>query len=268
VAVVNVDDPFGRELAEALVGNATEVLTVSARTPASVRLRRLEVDPGGMSVSAHTPAGEVELRAPLIGRHNALNVLTTIATVAALDLDVKLAASAFASAPQVPGRLELCSAAPHDDIVAVVDYAHTPDALARVLESLREVCSGRLHCVFGCGGDRDPAKRGPMGAAVAQHADVAIVTNDNPRSEDPAHIAAAVVAGVRATSPSMELHVELDRARAIQTVVTSAAPGDVVVVAGKGHETYQIFADRVIDFDDRVELGRALASRRGMAGAH
>ena len=148
-----------------------------------------------------------------------------------------------------------------DDIAGLVDYAHTPDALERVLSAVRPHVEGRLWCVFGCGGDRDPTKRGPMGHAVARGADVAVVTNDNPRSEDPAAIAEAIVAGL-VDAGSATHRVELDRAAAIELAVSNADAGDAVVVAGKGHETYQIIGETVASFDDRVALREALAARR------
>ena len=174
----------------------------------------------------------------------------------------------------VPGRLERCDG-PADDMVVVVDYAHTPDALERVLAALDSLRAPpgaaakgaqggkRLLCVFGCGGDRDPSKREPMGRAVAQWADVAIVTTDNARSEDPAAIAAAILPGL-AGAPSVV--VELDRARAIAFAVARAKPGDVLLIAGKGHETYQIVGGESRHFDDREEARRALAARRQAAG--
>ena len=165
---------------------------------------------------------------------------------------------------QVAGRLERCDDPGVDDIVAVVDYAHTPDALARVLASLRPLTQGRLWCVFGCGGDRDRHKRGPMGEAVAHGADMVVVTNDNPRSEDPLSIATAVCDGLKAGGAE-HIVVELDRARAIAQAVEQAAAGDLVLVAGKGHEPYQIIGAEVTSFDDRKKLRAALAERRGGA---
>ncbi|HHH27797.1 MAG TPA: UDP-N-acetylmuramoyl-L-alanyl-D-glutamate--2,6-diaminopimelate ligase, partial [Polyangiaceae bacterium] len=178
----------------------------------------------------------------------------------ALGLELEPALAALATVPQVPGRLELVSGAA-DDIAALVDYAHTPDALERVLSAVRPHVAGRLWCVFGCGGDRDPTKRGPMGRAVARGADVAVVTNDNPRGEEPSSIADAVVEGL-VEGGADQHRVELDRARAIELAVSEAEPGDAVVVAGKGHETYQIIGETVASFDDRVALREALVARR------
>jgi len=186
-----------------------------------------------------------------------VEALVAVGTLGAED--VTAAAEALSQPASIPGRLERCDTT-EDDLVAVVDYAHTPDALGRVLESLRPLTQGRLWCVFGCGGDRDPAKRGPMGVAVARGADVAVVTNDNPRSESPEAIAQAVVAGLKKEASHYE--VVLDRAAAIERVVSEASAGDVVLVAGKGHEHYQVIGETTHDFDDRVVLRRALRRRR------
>src|ERR1019366_9721265 len=163
-----------------------------------------------------------------------------------------------------PGRLERCDVA-GDDVTALVDYAHTPDALARALDAVRAVTRGKVWCVFGCGGDRDPTKRGPMGEAVARRADVVVVTNDNPRTEDPRVIADAVIAGVRRAG--IEPIVELDRRTAIDLAVRSASRGDAVLIAGKGHEDYQLVGVLALPFDDRIEARRALAERRRASSA-
>jgi UDP-N-acetylmuramoyl-L-alanyl-D-glutamate--2,6-diaminopimelate ligase len=257
-SVLNVDDPFGRELA-GRVGGA--VLRVSARpgADADVVPRELRVDSGGAEARVRTPRGDVELSTRLIGAHNFDNLLLALGIAHALDLDLERAAAALSSEPGAPGRLERCDI-PADDVAVLVDYAHTPDALARVLDAVRAATKGRVWCVFGCGGDRDPTKRGPMGEAVGLRADVAIVTNDNPRTEDPRAIAEAVAAGVRRAGP--EPVVELDRRKAIDLAVRSADPGDVVLVAGKGHEDYQIMGNVKHSFDDRTEARRALETRR------
>ena len=147
----------------------------------------------------------------------------------------------------------------------LVDYAHTPDALERVLVAARSLTKGKLSCVFGCGGDRDPQKRPRMGAAVGRLADYAYLTNDNPRSEDPQRIARAVEVGLREMAGAYE--VELDRARAIERAVSRAQPGDVVLIAGKGHEAYQLIGGQSLPFDDRVEARLALSARRQRGGS-
>ncbi len=257
-AVLNVDDPFGRDLAGRL---SVPVVRVSARSApdADVTARDVVLDARGVRARVRTPAGEVDLASPLLGAHNLDNLLLALAVAHALELDVARAAAALSRERGAPGRLERCDR-PGDDVAALVDYAHTPDALARVLDALRPATGGRLWCVFGCGGDRDPSKRGPMGEAVALRADVAVVTTDNPRTEDPGAIAAAVVAGVRRSG--REPLVELNRRKAIELAVRSASPGDVVLVAGKGHEDYQIVGHVKHPFDDRTETRRALDARR------
>ncbi len=165
------------------------------------------MDARGIVARVRTPAGEVSLASRFVGAHNLENLLLALGVAHALELDVARAAQALSREPGAPGRLERCDGE-GDDIVALVDYAHTPDALARALDAVRAVTRGKVWCVFGCGGDRDATKRGPMGAAVARRADVAVVTNDNPRTEDPRIIADEVVAGVRAAGK--EARVELD----------------------------------------------------------
>jgi UDP-N-acetylmuramoyl-L-alanyl-D-glutamate--2,6-diaminopimelate ligase len=278
-AVLNVDDPFGRDMASA---TRAAVVRVSARVHATdggdadIVPRRLQLSARGIDMVVRTPAGDVPLASRLVGAHNADNLLLALGIVYALGLDGARAAGALAQMPGPPGRLERCDGeydGERDDLVALVDYAHTPDALARVLAALRAVATGRVFCVFGAGGDRDRAKRGPMGAAVAKGADVAIVTSDNPRTEDPRSIATAVAEGARAAGGSPL--VELDRRTAIARAIEQAAPGDVVLVAGKGHEDYQIVGNVKHPFDDRDEVRRALADRRDRrargktpAGAH
>jgi UDP-N-acetylmuramoyl-L-alanyl-D-glutamate--2,6-diaminopimelate ligase len=263
VAVVNVDDPFGAALADRVeAAGKARLLRVSARRIADVYADRQSLSPEGMELQLVVPGGaRHRLRAPLSGAHNVANVLSAAAVVEALGLDLGLALAALEQVEPVPGRLERVSAE-GDDLVALVDYAHTPDALVSVLSSLRPLPQdAKLWCVFGCGGDRDPSKRIPMGEAVARGADRAIVTNDNPRGEDPAAIAMAVVQGLEGAGRS-DYQVELDRGRAIRLAVAQADRGDVIVVAGKGHEPYQIIGDTRAAFDDRVELRAALRERR------
>jgi UDP-N-acetylmuramoyl-L-alanyl-D-glutamate--2,6-diaminopimelate ligase len=261
-AVLNVDDAFGRELAGRT--NAP-VVRVSARldADADVAPREVSVDARGIRATVRTPRGDVSLASRLFGGHNLDNLLIALGVALALDLDLERAAGALSREPGAPGRLERCDAA-GDGVTVLVDYAHTPDALARVLDAVRTVARGRVWCVFGCGGDRDPTKRGPMGEAVGRRADVAIVTDDNPRTEDPRAIAEAVAEGVRRAGKQPVM--ELDRRKAIELAVRSAARDDVVLVAGKGHEGYQIVGHVKYPFDDRVEARRALEARQSLPG--
>jgi UDP-N-acetylmuramoyl-L-alanyl-D-glutamate--2,6-diaminopimelate ligase len=263
VSVLNVDDAFGVDLARRL---SLPLLRVSAAPGAPVEIapRAVRLDAGGIHATVRTPRGDVLVESKLVGAHNLDNLLLAMGIAYALDVDLRRAAAALSAAPAPPGRLERCDG-PGDDVTVLVDYAHTPDALARVLDAVRAVGGGRVWCVFGCGGDRDPGKRGPMGEAVGRRADVAIVTSDNPRSEPPQAIADAVSAGARRAG--CEPVVLLDRRQAIDFAVRSASGGDVVLVAGKGHEDHQIVGGVKHPFDDRVETRRALRARRGASGA-
>jgi UDP-N-acetylmuramoyl-L-alanyl-D-glutamate--2,6-diaminopimelate ligase len=261
VSVVNIDDDFGHELAARIKGPLVRVSSQSG-SDADVAPTSVHLEPNRTRAVLRTPRGNVDLDSALIGAHNLSNMVVCIGIAAAVGLDLAATASALSDA-SVPGRLERCDG-PQDDLVVVVDYAHTPDALERVLSALtvlREGTSsaGRLICVFGCGGDRDPKKRAPMGQAVAKWADIAVVTNDNPRTEDPEAIAKAILPGLE---HARAVVVELDRARAIAGAISGAKPGDVVLIAGKGHETYQIVGNVARHFDDREQARAALARRR------
>lgn len=285
-AVINVDDPFGAQLAAAAKCKVLRVRTKPGSSgegdvvPLSVDARA-----SGMKIMARVPGGTVEISSRLVGMHNLENLLVAIGVASALDLDVQRAADALVNEIGAPGRLERCDG-PGDDVVVLVDYAHTPDALARVLEAVRGVSRPldeaggsralppRILCVFGCGGDRDSTKRGPMGEAVSARADVVIITSDNPRTEAPEAIAEPIEESVRASglprlapqelaSAAKGYVVELDRHRAIELAIETARPHDIVLLAGKGHEDYQIVGTTKRPFDDRAEARAALAVRRG-----
>ena len=247
-SIVNVDDPYGERLA-AEIGGAT---TFAIDRKADFRAVDVRFDTNGSSFTCATPDGDVSLQTRLPGLFNVQNALAAVAAARALDVPLKTIASALAEANRVPGRFE-----PVDEgqpFAVLVDYAHTPDSLENVLRAAREITRGRLHVVFGAGGDRDRAKRPLMGRAAAGHADRVIVTSDNPRSEDPEAIVDEVMAGA---GPDAERIV--DRRAAIARAVETAAPGDVVVIAGKGHEQGQEFAGgRKEPFDDRDEARKAL----------
>lgn len=261
LAVVNVDDPFGETIAAACRCKTLRVRTRVGAGDADVYPEAVTMSSGGMTIAARIPgprSGRVELTTRLVGAHNVENLLVALGIVSILDLDVEKAAAALANETGAPGRLERCDG-PDDDVVVLVDYAHTPDALRRAIEAVRPNAK-RVLCIFGCGGDRDPTKRAPMGVAAAA-ADYVIVTSDNPRTEDPVAIAETARRGVESAGGRYE--VELDRARAIARGVAMAERGDVVLIAGKGHEDYQIIGAEKRPFDDRVEAKRALAQRRG-----
>jgi UDP-N-acetylmuramoyl-L-alanyl-D-glutamate--2,6-diaminopimelate ligase len=244
-AVVNVDDPYGRTLARDF-----EAVTIAIDRDADLRARDVRF---GMTGSEFTVDG-LELRSPLPGRFNVLNVLCAVAVARALGVDDATIARAVPQAGRIPGRFE-----PVDEgqpFAVLVDYAHTPDSLDNVLRAARQLADGRVLCVFGCGGDRDRGKRPEMGRIASELADVAIVTSDNPRSEDPEAIIAEIVAGM--TGPL----VEPDRRAAIEQAVGAADEGDVVVIAGKGHEQGQEFAGGVkLPFDDVTVAREALRAR-------
>ena len=250
-AVLDVDDPQGATWAQELRAAGKSVTTYAIEAQADLRPRNVNLRPDGTSFEL----GDRHVEVPLPGRFNVRNALCALGIAQSLGCNLSDAAAALRGVPPVPGRMERYAS---DDIVAIVDYAHTPDALANVLRAARETIpssSGKLVVVFGCGGDRDAGKRPEMGAVAQQLADVVIVTNDNPRSEDPADIARAILKGVP------QAHVELDRRAAIREAIDRARAGDVVVIAGKGHENYQIVGTTRAHFDDRDEVRAALAQR-------
>ncbi len=265
VSVINIDDKHGEGLAWRIraAGGTVQTVSVRASSGADIVARELIFSTAGTRLIL---GDGTAVDSPLVGAHNASNLILALGVARALSLDGR-AEAGLAGMRTVAGRLERCDAPGRDDIVAVVDYAHTPDALTRVLESLRGLTAGKLWCVFGCGGDRDSAKRGPMGEAVAKSADFAIVTNDNPRSEEPTSIGQAICVGLERGGARGRYEVVLDRARAIELAVTRASPGDVVMVAGKGHEPYQIIGATTHEFDDRVEVRASLVRRRERQGA-
>ncbi|AVH97915.1 UDP-N-acetylmuramoyl-L-alanyl-D-glutamate--2,6-diaminopimelate ligase [Streptomyces sp. WAC00288] len=262
LGVVNLDDAYGRRLVEEA---GVPVLTFSAegRTDADWRAEDLVLGSHDSTFTAVGPGGErIAATAPLPGPFNVANTLAAIAVLAAAGLDPKAAAEGVAAVPGVPGRLERVDAG--QPYLAVVDYAHKTDAVESVLRSLREVTEGRLHVVIGCGGDRDTTKRGPMGAAAARLADTAVLTSDNPRSEDPLAILTTMLAGAAAVPAEErgEVLVLADRAAAIAAAVARARPGDTVLVAGKGHEQGQEIAGAVRPFDDREVLRAAILEQK------
>ncbi len=253
-AVINLDDPYGRRLAE---DPALEnVISFALDAPhAEFRASGLHTDLHGSSFTIHTPQGEAELRSPLRGRFNVYNALGALAAASALGVPVPVAIAAMEQAGQVPGRFQTVDAG--QDFAVLVDYAHTPDSLENVLQAARGLTRGRLHVVFGCGGDRDRTKRPLMGEIAARLADHVIVTSDNPRSEDPQAIIAEILTGIE-----RPVEHEPDRRAAITAAVTAAAAGDVVVIAGKGHEQGQEFAQGVkLPFDDVSVVREALERR-------
>ncbi|MDQ3850047.1 MAG: UDP-N-acetylmuramoyl-L-alanyl-D-glutamate--2,6-diaminopimelate ligase [Actinomycetota bacterium] len=256
ISVVNVDDPYGARLAAELPG----AITVGIDAP-DADLRATDVR--SAFTGSRFRVGGLELRSPLPGRFNVLNVLGAVATVRALGVEDETIVAALPRAGRVPGRFEPVEEG--QEFAVLVDYAHTPDSLDNVLRAARALTERRLLCVFGCGGDRDRGKRPLMGEISARRSDLTIVTSDNPRSEDPEAIVAEIMAGVPAGSA---VEAMVDRRAAIERAVALAGAGDVLVIAGKGHEQGQEFEHgRKLPFDDVTVAREALAGRAALASA-
>ena len=257
-SVINIDDPRGAELL-ALGGEAA--LSYGLSAPAKITTADAEGGFDGLKFTARTPAGEIDIRSSLVGRPHIYNILCAVGIGVALDYPRAVIARGISECGTVAGRFERVNSNA-DDVTVIVDYAHTPDALASVLATMREVMRGgarKLITVMGCGGDRDKTKRPLMGEAAGRLSDWVIATSDNPRSEDPNTILTNVEVGLLRAGGKYELIA--DRRSAIFRAITQAAPGDAVLIAGKGHETYQILADGRIHFDDREVAREALAAR-------
>jgi UDP-N-acetylmuramoyl-L-alanyl-D-glutamate--2,6-diaminopimelate ligase len=263
-AIVNADDPRGAELAAAL----PRVITYAIDRPADVRPHAIESSLDGLALAVDTPRGRLSIRSSLVGRPNVYNILATVAAAVSLDVPGPAIEAGIARLDRVPGRFQVVSSSA-DDVRVVVDYAHTDDALKNLLETARALAPERLITVFGCGGDRDRTKRPLMGAVAARLSDLVVLTSDNPRSEDPARIIEEITRGLaptvdptapkRAATPHVTI---VDRRRAIEHAVRVAQPGDLVVIAGKGHEKYQVIGERTLPFDDVDVASTALAHRR------
>jgi UDP-N-acetylmuramoyl-L-alanyl-D-glutamate--2,6-diaminopimelate ligase len=263
--LVNADDPR----APALVRLVARPVTYAVNRAADITPGPLSLGPAGLEFDVRTPRGTLHVRSGLVGRPNVYNILAAVSTAAALDLPFDAIERGVRALAGVPGRFEVVSS-PADGITVVVDYAHTDDALKNVLETARPLTSGRLITVFGCGGDRDRTKRPLMGAVAARLSDLVVITSDNPRSEDPLRIIEDVRGGLadaerRAGSADRVLAV-VDRREAIEAAIGRARPGDLVLIAGKGHETVQVVGDRVLPFDDGAVAREVLARRRSGRG--
>jgi UDP-N-acetylmuramoyl-L-alanyl-D-glutamate--2,6-diaminopimelate ligase len=260
-AVLNLDDAFGRGIAadwsdrSRLVGYG-----LGARPERLERFvwgENLELSPAGLRLRVRSSWGDGQLRAGLLGRFNAHNLLATLATLLALELPLAEALARVGRSATAPGRMERLGGGPGEPL-AVIDYAHTPHALEQASSALREHGGGRLWCVFGCGGDRDAGKRPLMGAAVERLADRVIVTDDNPRTEEPERIVAGILAGMRQPAAATVIR---DRRAAILHALAEAEAGDIVLIAGKGHEDYQIVGTERLPFSDRAVALAALSSK-------
>ena len=248
LAVVNAGDPAWQRLRR----DRRRITFADAGTPADVSARKVEADAGGARFDLVTPVGSAPVRLPLLGRFNVVNALGAAACGWGLGVPLEEIAERLTHAPQVPGRMERIAEQP---CTVLRDYAHTPDALERALETLRPLTRGRLIVLVGAGGDRDRGKRAPMGEIAVRLADIAIATSDNPRTEDPAKILDDVEAGMRGKPH----HREVDRRKAIALALGLARAGDTILLAGKGHETYQIVGTEKFPFDER-EIVRELGA--------
>jgi len=249
-AIINRDDPHGLRL----IAQASQVWSYGLTAEADIWADAVVFSDQGITGTLVTPLGQVAFAAPLVGQFNLYNLLGAVGAALHLGVSLEQIAARLPSFTGVPGRMERVSTV-LDAVTVVVDYAHTPDGLENLLKATRPFVRGRLICVFGCGGDRDRTKRPLMGGIVARLADVAVVTSDNPRTEDPERILADIVVGMD-PAPAV---VEVDRRVAIQAAIALAQPGDGVVIAGKGHEDYQILGVTKFPFDDRIEARAALA---------
>jgi UDP-N-acetylmuramoyl-L-alanyl-D-glutamate--2,6-diaminopimelate ligase len=258
-AIINIDDPYGARLAAQLpTGQVWRYSTSNA--DAELWTSDLVYQPNGVSGILHTPMGELAFNSPLVGQFNVANLLAAAGACLQLGVSLDTIGQALPTFAGVPGRMQQVQVQPQQDISVIVDYAHTPDSLENLLKAARPFVKGQLICVFGCGGDRDRTKRPQMGAIAARLADQVVVTSDNPRTENPQQILADVVAGIPAKIQPL---VEADRRTAIHTAILQAASGDGVLIAGKGHEDYQILGTEKIHFDDREEAQAALQQRYG-----
>jgi UDP-N-acetylmuramoyl-L-alanyl-D-glutamate--2,6-diaminopimelate ligase len=263
-AVINLDDSFGRTL----IGSMTQgVKLLGYSLEPAVELpdvlngwaRALAIDPSakGMRIKVATHVGEADLETKLLGRFNAANLLAVLLALLQRGWSLQRAVEVLSAMHTVPGRMELLGGGELPSVV--VDYAHTPDALEKALQTLRLHCSGSLSVVFGCGGDRDRGKRPLMGELAERLADRVILTDDNPRTESSEDIIQQILAGMKTPDGAL---VEADRRRAIHAAIAHASSGDLVLVAGKGHEDYQLVGEKVLHFDDREEVANALDGRQ------
>ena len=256
-SVINVDDPYGVELADKLEREGLNVIRYAVKAHADVTASNAEFSLDGMRFDLLTSGTQREFRSPLVGAPHIYNTLAAVASGLALGYSLDVITAALENCTGAPGRFERV---PHDgDFAVVVDYAHSDDALLNVLRTAREVVKGKIITVFGCGGDRDRSKRAPMGEAAGSLSDVVILTSDNPRTEDPEQILCDAEEGIKKTGkPYRKI---ADRTEAIHQAISEARTGDLVLIAGKGHEDYQIIGREVFHFDDKEVARTALAAK-------
>ncbi len=253
-AVVNADDPYGNRLA----GLAQKTLTYSLQEHADITAKKFSLSFSGLAFTAHTPAGKIAVQSPLVGRINVYNLLAAIGAAQALGFSNEIIARGIANLESVPGRFQRLDLG--QPFQVIVDYAHTDDALENLIRTARELNpKGRVITLFGCGGQKDRTKRPVMGEVAGRLSDLTILSSDNPRAEDPLKIISDIVVGLQKTAG--KYLIEPDREKAISLAVDEARAGDMILLAGKGHENYQIMADRTFEFDDREMARRALQDR-------
>jgi UDP-N-acetylmuramoyl-L-alanyl-D-glutamate--2,6-diaminopimelate ligase len=256
-SVINLDDPKGVELADRLRSEGLRVVTYAVKAKADITAHDLEFSLAGMRFRLRTPDGEIDFGSPLVGPPHVYNTLAAVASGLSLGYSLDVITKALGKCAGAPGRFE---GVPHEgDFAVVVDYAHSDDALLNVLRTARDVTKGRIITVFGCGGDRDSSKRAPMGEAAGSLSDVVILTSDNPRTEDPNQILCDAEEGIKKTGKPYEKIA--DRREAIHHAIAQARTGDLVLIAGKGHEDYQIIGRETFHFDDKEVAREALAER-------
>lgn len=263
-SLLNVDDPRGVLLAE-IVGRP---VTYGISRPADISPGPLSFSLDGLAFDVRTPRGTVRAKSSLVGRPNVYNILAAVSTATALGLSFQEIENGIAALERVPGRFQLVSGK-KDDVTVIVDYAHTDDALRNLLETARPLTAGRLITVFGCGGDRDRTKRPLMGAVAGRLSDVIVITSDNPRSEDPGRIIEEIQRGITPDTRrdgSQRILALVDRGEAIATAIEMARSGDVVLIAGKGHEKYQVLGSQTLPFDDVAVAREALNRKRSNSG--
>jgi UDP-N-acetylmuramoyl-L-alanyl-D-glutamate--2,6-diaminopimelate ligase len=258
-SIINIDDEWGVKLADELRSAGDRVVTFSQKASADLVAANIEVSLiKGTSFVLKTPKDEINITSPLVGKPHVYNMLAATATALELGYDLESVRSGLSTCIGAPGRFERV---PHDsDFAVVVDYAHTDDALLNTLQTARDLTTGRIITVFGCGGDRDRSKRAPMGEIAGELSDLVIITSDNPRNEDPLKIISEIEVGLKAKGKGYEII--SDRRDAIYRAIALAASNDVVIIAGKGHEDYQIVGSEKYHFDDREVAAEALARRR------
>jgi UDP-N-acetylmuramoyl-L-alanyl-D-glutamate--2,6-diaminopimelate ligase len=263
-SLINLDDPRGAPLAEM----SGRPVTYAISRPADLTPGPLSFSLEGLTFDIRTPRGTVHVRSSLIGRPNVYNILAAVATATALGLSFDAVEKGITALSGVPGRFQIVSGKA-DEVTVVVDYAHTDDALRNLLETARPLAPGRLITVFGCGGDRDRAKRPLMGAVAGRLSNVIVITSDNPRTEEPRQIIEEIQRGIRRDTrrgSEQRILALIDRREAIAKAIELARPGDLVLIAGKGHEKYQVIGADVRPFDDVAVAREALNRRRSNSG--